>query len=167
MRKLKLYRWIATGTIAAALSACGGGGDSAPAAAAATAAAPAVDPAAVTSLSTALNSGLAALASYAGLQSSAFVDLFASSFLDAGYTKAQLQANLAQDATALTVSPDISSFPVISLSDATVSNCDVNNICTLTATLNNKDADTTSAPFTTQVLYSNGKYLLLGDQKSS
>jgi hypothetical protein len=164
MSKLKLYRWIATGTIAAALSACGGGGDSAPAAAAT---APAVDPAAVTSLSTALNSGLAALASYAGLQSSAFLDLFASSFLDAGYTKAQLQANLAQDATALTVSPDISSFPAISLSDATVSNCNVNNICTLTATLNNKDADTTSATFTTQVLYSNGKYLLLGDQKSS
>jgi hypothetical protein len=163
MRSLTFTRNLVAIGLATSLTACGSSGDSTPAAPTA----PAVDAAAVTNLTTALNSGLTALATVAGLKSTAFADLFAATFLDAGYTKALIQSNLSQDATALAATADLISFPGLAFSNGAISNCNTSNVCTLTGTLSNKDADVTETPFTTQVLYSNGKYLLLGDQLNS
>jgi hypothetical protein len=49
----------------------------------------------------------------------------------------------------------------------TISGCDAANVCTLTATLTNADADTTTVSFTTRVSFSNNKFRLLGDQKQT
>jgi hypothetical protein len=139
------------GSLVLGLAACGGSDDGADTAA----------------LPTAYNSGLAVLNTKAGLQSAAFADLFDPAFLDAGYTKAQLVDNLAQDAASTSVSADLSMFPTASLANASIGNCSSSGICILTATLTNTDADATEVPFTVQVMLSNGSYRLLGDQKSS
>jgi lipopolysaccharide export system protein LptA len=54
-----------------------------------------------------------------------------------------------------------------SLSEVSIDACDANNVCTLTGTLTNSDADTTSVTFTTQVKITDGKVRLYGDQLSS
>lgn len=163
MTSMTLTRCFPGLLLTAVLSACGsGGGDSAP-----VSTVPAVDSAAATALNNSYNSSLAALTTIAGLQSTALADLFAATFLDAGYNKAQLQSNLALDAISVTTSPDIIPFPGVAISKAVVSNCNDKSICTLTATLTNNDVDLTETSFTTQVLYSGGKYLILGDQLSS
>jgi hypothetical protein len=163
MRSLIFTRSLVAVCLASGLAACGGGGDSSPA----VSTVPAIDAAAVSTLNSSFNSGLVALTTYAGLQNTALFDLFAATFLDAGSTKAMVQSNLSQDAIALATTADMISFPGLAFSNAVVSNCNASNVCTLTGTLTNKDADVTEASFSTQVLYSNGKYLLLGDQASS
>ena len=151
---------LAATVLAAALAACGGGDDGPP-------------PAAATNATTqsdfvaAYASGIGALNTSAGLTSTAFVDTIDDSFLDAGYTKAALRDNLTQEAAAMAVSTELSSFPAGTLSNATISNCSAADICTLTATLTNADVDTTAVTFTTQVKFSAGKLRLYGDQKTS
>ena len=120
-----------------------------------------------TAFATDYTGGVNALGGYSGLTSTAFVDNFDDAFLDAGYTKAQVRDNLAQEAAASAISPDLSSFPTGQLSDMAITNCDASGVCTLTATLTNSDADATAVTFTTQVKISNGKVRLYGDQKTA
>jgi hypothetical protein len=114
------------------------------------------------------SNGLKVLNTYAGLTSSAFLDLFDATFLDSGITKPLLSASLAQEAAAAAASPDLPSFPMAGISNASISACDTSNVCTLTGTLSNNDVDTsvdntTSITFTTRVKFIDGKYRLLGD----
>ena len=107
------------------------------------------------------------LDTYGGLTNSAAIDLYDDGLLDAGYTKTQLREDFAQEAAAMAVAADLSAYPMGRISAATISACDAANVCTLTATLTNTDADTTTVTFSTQVKYSNGKFRLYGDQKSA
>jgi hypothetical protein len=141
----------------ALLSACGGGGSTQTAAPAAL----------TTSFATAYTSGLAGLTSFSGLNSASLADLFDNSFLDAGTNKADVMAALQSEAQAAATSPDFPSFAQVTISDISISNCDgATQVCTLSGTLTNKDVDTTSVPFTTQVKLSD-KARLFGDQSAS
>ena len=111
--------------------------------------------------------GLAALNTYEGLTSTAFIDLFDEAFLDAGYTKAQVRSNLAQEAVAMATAPELSGFPKASLSAVTIADCDAAATCSVTATFSNGDADTTSVTVTNRLKLIDGKYRLFGDQSSS
>jgi hypothetical protein len=102
----------------------------------------------------------------AGLNSSALQSSFASGYLDAGMTQAQLMDALGKDAAGF-ASAESSGLPVASLTDVAIGNCNSNSVCTLTGTLTNSDADATAVPFTTQVVLEGGNYRVLGDQKSS
>jgi hypothetical protein len=109
---------------------------------------------------------LAATTTPAGVNSVALKDSFDEKFLDAGYTKAQVVANLDQDAQAM-ATPEYSLFPQLALSDASVGSCGSDNVCTLTGNLTNTDADTTTVPVSVRVVLTNGGYRLYGDQKAS
>jgi len=162
MREIRAVKALAAAAvIATALTACNSSNDSNDS----TSSTP--TSASTQSFASAYNDSLAALSSYSGLISTTLVDLFAANFIDAGYAKSQVSANLAQDAVALSISPVLSQFPMVKFTDATITNCSSSNVCTLTATITNTDVDTTSVTFTTQVVFSDGKYRLLGDQKSS
>jgi len=121
----------------------------------------------VAAFTSSYNSGLAGLKSFSGLTSTSFVDLFDDAFLDAGYTKQALKDSLAQDSIAASISADLDLAPTAALSGVTVTNCDTNGICTLTATVTNSDVDTTTLTYSTQVKFSNSKVRLFGDQKAS
>ena len=171
MKKPSICRLAWFALIFPLISACGGGDDSGAA----------IDPATVGANSAAKQSsfisdysdGLKTLSNYAGLTSAAFLDLFDVSFVDGGLTKAMVSANLAQEAAAaVAVSPDLPTFPLATLSGATIGGCDSSNVCTLSGTLSNNDVDasaanTTSVAFTTRVKYSDGKFRLLGDGAAS
>lgn len=134
---------------AASLAACGGGGG---------------DTAESTNL---YSSNLPQAGSSATLRSQAFQLAFATNYLDAGTNRAQLMDAMGNDAAAIDASAGFSGFPAGTLSDVKISNCDTSNVCTLSGTLTNSDADTTSVPFSTQVVLDNGNYRVLGDQKTS
>ena len=157
-RRFKLP--LAASLLAGVLSACGGGDDGPPPAAATNATTQA-------DFAAAYASGLGALNTSAGLTSTAFADTIDDAFLDAGYTKPVLRDNLAQEAAAMALSTELSSFPMVTLANPVISNCNAADVCTLTATIINADADTTSVAFTTQVKFSAGKLRLYGDQKTS
>jgi hypothetical protein len=146
------------GSLLAVLAACGDS-DSDPAAS--------TDATQQAAFASDYGTALAALGSYGGLTNAALVEQFDDAFLDAGYTKGQLRDNLAQEAAAVAVAPDLSSFPMARLSNVTIGDCDAAGVCTLNATLTNADADTTAVTFTTQVKYGNGRFRLYGDQKSA
>jgi hypothetical protein len=150
---IKNNSWLGAAlTIAAAagLTACGGGGN-------------APDPlAAATSYGTAI----AQANSAAGLNSAALQSSFASGYLDAGMTQAQLLDALGKDAAAFATA-GYSGLPVAGLTDVAIGNCNASSVCTLTGTLTNSDADATAVPFSTQVVLESGSYRVLGDQKSS
>lgn len=155
----RIYQIAAVGSLAALLTACGGGSNSGP-----------VSPLTSTNkqaFATAYNSGLGALGSYAGLTDTSFLDLFDGAFLDAGYAKTDVTANLEQESAAMATAPDLSLYPMASLSAVSIDGCNANNVCTLTGTLTNSDADTTALTFTTQVKVTDGKVRLYGDQLSS
>jgi hypothetical protein len=140
---------------AAVLTACGGGGGSS------------------TPPTSSVNQGVGATA-YAsvlsqlnttdGLTSTAVAAAFDDAYLDSGTTKPQVIDALAQEAAALGASAAHSLFPQVTLTDAQLSDCDANNVCTLTGTITNGDADTTVVVFSTKVVNVNGTYRLLGDQ---
>ena len=120
---------------AALLSACGG--DSPPTA----------SEVPITSFIAAYN---ASLKSATSLNTPAFLDLFDDAFLDDGYKKADLIANVKADVDAVAANPTALAFdslyPQISLEDATLSGCDdKSGICTLTASYVNPAADATRA----------------------
>ncbi len=151
-----------SGALISLLAACGGNSsDPAPATAA-----PDLT-AAQTSFRTDYTAGVAALSTFDGLSSTSFVDLFDDGFLDAGYNKSQLRTTMAQEATAITIAPDLSGFPGVVVSNVSVGTCDANNVCAATMTFTNADVDTTAVTVTTQVKVSNGKFRLLGDQRAS
>ncbi len=110
---------------------------------------------------------IASLNSSVGLASAAVLELFDDTFLDSGTTKTDVKASLDRNAAALSATPDISLFPLASMTNVQVTNCDTNNVCTLNGTLSNSDADTTEVAFTTKVKLSKGTYVFLGDQSAS
>jgi hypothetical protein len=146
------------------LAACGGGGDDAPQAAGNGSPS---DSARQAAFATDYGSGLNALNTPAGLTNKAFLDLFDDAFLDAGYTKPQVADALTQEAAAMALSKELSSFASVKLTEVKITDCDAKNVCTLTATLTNSDVDATAVSFTTRLNFSNGKFRLLGDQKTT
>ena len=136
------------------LSACGGGSTT-------------IDLQAVaTEFSTKVSSNLSALTTSAGLKSQALLDLFDDKFLDGGVTKAALVDLLGINSTTLGTNPELSLFPMATVSNAKVT-CGDTNICTLTGTLTNSDADTTSVDFSTKVLVNTRGVFFYGDQSST
>ena len=109
---------------------------------------------------------LAQMATPATLTSPGLQAAFASSYLDGGMTRPQVIDALGKEAAAAGA-PGYSLFPVASLADITITDCSASNVCTVSGTLANNDADETSVTFTSQVVLENGGYRLLGDQKSS
>jgi hypothetical protein len=144
-----------------ALSACGGGSggssssgfDSLPALA--------------STFASQFTSGLSSLNASAGLNSRAVPDLFDARYLDGGFTRADVSASLTANAQALGTSPDLSLFPTAGITNAVLTGCDTNGICTLNATLTNSDAETTTVNFSTRVAIINGQVYLYGDQSST
>jgi hypothetical protein len=134
------------------LTACGGSSD---------------DTAPAASGATTYATGLAQLNTSAGLTDPSLADAFDNAYLDAGMTKAQVVDALGQESLAMRASTEHSLFPQVVLSNVSVSNCDAQNVCTLTGTLFNGDGDGTSVDFSTKAVNSNGTYRLLGDQQSS
>lgn len=161
-----LSRTLSACAVLALLVACGGGSDSAPAPVAVVPTAPDLGPARMAFASD-YTKGLAALATFEGLNSAGFVELFDETFLDAGYTKAQLRSSLAQEAAAMATSADLSGFPLAAASNMTVGDCDAANVCAVTVTFSNTDADTTAVTLTMRAKLSDGKFRHYGDQKSS
>ena len=111
-------------------------------------------------------SALAQTNSAAGATSPALQSALAADYLDAGVTRAQVLDALGKDAAGFGTA-EFSGLPGVTLTDVNVSGCNASNVCTLTGTLANADADTTAVPFSTQIVLDNGSYRVLGDQKSS
>jgi hypothetical protein len=113
------------------------------------------------------------LASVSNMGATTFADLIDDEFLDSGYTKAQMLANVKADAAALADTgngiPADQVFPLLTIKDASVSNCNDNtSVCTLTATYVNPDADATSATVTVPVRWGkDGQFRLYGDQQQT
>ncbi|CAN5121606.1 hypothetical protein BH11PSE11_BH11PSE11_24090 [soil metagenome] len=159
MKIRKLLQLSAIVTALPLLVSCGGGSDT-PAKA---------STASIGSFVTSYNQGLA---SAQGMSSSAFMDLFDDAFLDGGYTKAQVSDNLKQDADSLAANasqlPADSVYPMLSLEDAAVSQCDdVTGVCTLSASYVNAAPDGTRGTATVPVRFKDGKFRLYGDQKAT
>lgn len=152
MRMKKLICVAAAAGLAAGLAACGGGdnGDQGKGA-----------------LVQSYGGALAATGSASGINSTALKESFDSRYLDAGVTQAMVGASLDQDAQAMAAASDYSAFPQLNLTDASVSNCSIDGVCTLSGNLVNADADNTSVPFSVQVISSGGVFRLYGDQKTS
>jgi len=137
-------------SLAVSLAACGGGGSDKTGAAVST-----------------FNATLSNLSTVAGFSSPAALASFDAGYVDAGYTRAMLVADLAAYADALKTDPDLSLFPGGTLSNVVIAGCDSKNVCTMTATLTNSDADVTAVDFSTKVVLSDGAYRLLGDQAAA
>jgi hypothetical protein len=123
--------------------------------------------AAATDFSTKISSYISELATSAGLNSKSLPNLFDEKFLDGGSTKADLVSSLAANSTALGTNPDLSLFPMATVSNSKLYGCDNNGICLMSATLTNSDADTTSVEFSTKVIVVSGVVYLFGDQSST
>lgn len=123
--------------------------------------------AAATDLSTKISSYMSELSSSVGLNSKALANLFDDKFLDSGFTKADLVSSLAANTTALSTTSDLSLFPMANITNSKVFGCDNNGICSMSATLTNSDADTTSIDFSTKVIVISGVVYFYGDQSST
>jgi threonine dehydratase len=110
-----------------------------------------------------INSTLAAIAA-SPANFSSFISLLDANYKQDGISKAQLSDMLALDAAAL---PNEASFPSVSYSDATISNCDASGICDMTVTVTNNDADSVSTTMTLKIKESVTGYKLIGDQSSA
>ncbi len=100
-----------------------------------------------------------------------FLDLIDDAFLDDGYRKADLKANLQADADGVAAAPTQLAFdsiyPVVGLEEATVAQCDDNSgICQMTATYVNAAPDSTRLTLTVPVRFQGGKFRLYGNQAS-
>lgn len=101
------------------------------------------------------------------LQNSAlFQDTFSANFLDDGYTKAKLIANIKADSAAV-ASGSVASdtiFPEISAKNLSISDCNAaTNICSLNTTYTTAGPDTTSVTTKLAVLVLNGNFTILGN----
>jgi hypothetical protein len=145
---------ILSSSLVLALSACGGGGggDSQGETGAA--------------FSAKFNAGQTSLNSSSGIATTTATDAFDEKYLDQGVKKADIAAAVSTTSQAAAVSPDLSFFPMAQVSNVVVSGCD-SGICTLTGTLTNADADTTTVDFTTKVKFYSGLVLLYGDQAAT
>ena len=136
------------------LSACGGGSTT-------------IDlQATATDFSAKVSSSLSALTSSASLKSQALLDLFDEKFLDGGFTRADLVSLLSTNATTLETNTELYLFPMATVTNAKVT-CGDTNICTLSGTLTNSDADTTSVDFSAKVLVNTRGVFFYGDQSST
>ncbi len=136
------------------LSACGGGSENSTT----------TEPASFVSK---YNAVLTALDTPSGLTSPSVAGLFDEKYLDMGFAKTNVLAALSDTSTGLATNPELSLFPMTQVSNAMLTNCDANDICTLNATITNSDADTTSVDFTTKVKVVAGVVYLYGDQSST
>jgi hypothetical protein len=149
---------LLTGMVLIGLAACGGGSD--------TVSSPnSVDPS--LTFTDAYSRSVAALNTVSGLQSTALLDLVDATFLDAGYTKKQMADNFAADAASLSGAIAVSLFPNTKTTNMAIKCIGTSLQCTLSGTISNSDVDTTETNFTTQVIYKDGAFHLLGDQASS
>jgi threonine dehydratase len=105
----------------------------------------------------AFTSALAAIASNPADYAS-FMALVDANYKQDGFTRQQLNDMLAADAAAGV------SFPTVTYSDATISNCDTSKVCDMTVTVTNTDADTVSTTLTLKVKETVNGYKLIGDQ---
>jgi hypothetical protein len=153
MRKNLLKMSAAMSLVIASVTACGGGSDTF------------VDTR--TTFTSAFTSSIAALTTAAGLQGNTFLDLVDSSFLDGGYTKAQMADNISKDAASLTGATAVSLFPGVNITNPQITCGASTTICTFSGTIVNSDADTTETTFSTPVIFNNGAFRLSGDQASS
>jgi hypothetical protein len=119
------------------------------------------------SLVTRFSDAVTLLTSATGLKDAKIPALFDDTYKEAGYTKANLTADLQSESTSLAANADASLFPITTLKDVTISACDASSVCTLTGTLVNSDVDTTETAVTTKVKKINGEYFFLGDQLAS
>ena len=158
-----IFRSVATAALVALLSACGGGSNDPIIVSAPVTPVSPVPPTPAQQFATDYSASVAALGTTAGLNSGAILDSIDDGFLDAGYTKPAMRSQLAQEAAARAVTPDLA-FPGVTLSNIAISACDANGLCTMTATVTNADADSTSTTFTTRVKLTASKYRLYGDQ---
>lgn len=149
--RIPLFAIVASAVLS--LSACGGGNGS--------------SDTPTTSFTSKFNAGLSALATGSGLTSMAVADMFDANHLDMGFTKADLLAALSATSLALGTNPELSLFPTAQVTNATLTSCDGNDVCTLNATLSNSDVDATSVDFTTKVKVVLGVVYLYGDQSST
>ena len=163
MRYLHLFQVSSSVAAVLLVVACGGGDSisSAP-----------VNPLAVTQadVSAFVSSYKDASGSLEKLASPAFADTIDDGFLDSGYTKAQLQANLAADTSAVTASSLMANaaFPLITVDSGVQSQCsDSTGVCQLTVTYVNPAPDLTTTTDMVQVRKSGGKLRLFGDQRAS
>lgn len=158
MNPQRIFLVVAALSAATLLAACGGGGGSVSSPTGAELA---------DSFTAKYSSGLLATNTSAGLSTAAVADSFDAAYLDAGLKKADVLATLSLNSQTLGTNPELSLFPVSSVSKGVVSNCDANNICTFSATLTNADADSTVVDFTTKVKIVNGSLYLYGDQSAT
>ena len=163
MRYLHFFR-VSSSVAAILLVAACGGGDSI--------SSPPLNPLAVTQadVTAFVSSYKDASGSLAKLASPAFADTIDDGFLDSGYTKAQLQANLSSDMSAVTTSSLTAdaAFPLIAVDSGVQSQCsDSTGICQLTVTYVNPAPDLTTTTDMVQVRKSGGQLRLFGDQRAS
>ncbi len=100
-----------------------------------------------------------------------FLDLIDDAFLDDGYRKTDLKTNLQADADGVASAPTQLAFdsiyPVVSVEEASVAQCDDNTgICQMTATYVNSAPDSTRITLTVPVRFQGGKFRLYGNQAS-
>lgn len=107
------------------------------------------------------------LGTVTGLKDASVSALFDARYLDAGYTKATLSIDMASNSDALASNLDLSLFPSGTISNVVIGACDSQNVCTLSATLTNSDADVTEVNFTTKVIATGTGYTFYGDQNNS
>lgn len=158
MKARQVYAISVSATLLALLAACGSSDRE-----------PTASGASISSFLASYNQGLA---SVPAMNSGAFADLFDDAFLDGGYTKAQVVENIKADADSLAANADVLSadslFPLMTIQDATVGQCnDLTGVCTLTATYANPAPDGTLSTSAVPVRYKDGKFRLYGDQKST
>jgi threonine dehydratase len=110
-----------------------------------------------------ISSALAAIAA-SPANFSSFISLLDTNFKQDGISKAQLSDMLALDAAAL---PNEASFPSVSYSDPIITNCDASNICDMTVTVSNNDANLVSTVIALKVKANATGYQLIGDQSAS
>ena len=146
--KIKFFRKIgllASFSSLAFVVACGSGGSG---------------PSAAQAAAATFTAALAAIAT----NPSSFVALLDPNYNQDGITSAQLSDMLAADSAAL---PNDVSFPNVSYSDATISNCNTSKVCDMTVTVTNNDADSVSTTMTLKVKESVTGYKFIGDQSTS
>lgn len=158
MKTRQVYALSVSATLLALLAACGGSDYE-----------PTASGASIGSFVASYNQGLA---SVQAMNSSGFADLFDDAFLDSGYTKAQVVDNIKADADSLAANAAVLSadslFPMMTIQDATVGQCnDLTGVCTLTATYANPAPDGTLSTTTVPVRFKDGKFRLYGDQKAT
>jgi hypothetical protein len=127
--------------------------------------------ASTTSISGFVNAYNQTLASVQTMNSPTFADLIDDTFLDAGYTKAQMLDSLKQDGDALTANPTVLAadmlYPMFTIEEASLSQCDdISGICQMSASYVNVAPDSTRSSAIVPVRFKDGKFRLYGDQKS-